>query len=199
MFFNTREDEFIETRESVRVTKKAISLFLAPSALAQSESPSCISSIPSSSSSIGAGTAGFSMPGGSGSFGKADGTEEASPSLDRFSSGPSDVGLDLAVTGLSVAAGLFGAVFSLGLSFISSSISSISPSSSESAMTSSDFEAGFETGVEGFEAALAADLVGTIVTSSETLMGALAEPWPLVGRAPAEGGGLLSPFRWPPA
>ena len=65
---------------------------------------------------MGAGAASFSMPGGSGSFGKADGTEEVSPSLDRFSSGPSDAGLDLAVTGLAAAAGLFGAVFSLGLS-----------------------------------------------------------------------------------
>ena len=46
------------------------------------------------------------------------------------------------------------------------------------------------TGVEGFEEALVADLVGTIVTSSETLIGALADPWPLIGRAPAEGGGL---------
>ena len=48
----------------------------------------------------------------------------------------------------------------------------------------------FATGVDGFEEVLVADLVGTIVTSSETLIGALAEPWPLVGRAPAEGGGL---------
>ena len=123
--FNTREGESIEESpwgSLVRVTRTAIfSLYflLFPSSswvLAQSESPSCISSTPSSSSSIGAGAASFSMPGGSGSFGKANGTEEVSPSLDRFSSGPSDAGLDLAVTGLAVATGLFGAVFSLGLS-----------------------------------------------------------------------------------